>query len=66
MTVKLIDFINTVEFNERIDIFDDDDNAIFLGKKRDLLEKLYSSQILATKIISTTMIIGSTIVINVK
>ena len=51
---------------EKIDIFDDDDNAIFLGKKRELLEKLYASQILSTKTISQTMIVGSTIVINVK
>lgn len=66
MAVKLIDFINTVEFNEQIDIFDNDDNVIFLGKKRDLLEKLYSSQILAIKTITQIMIIENAIVINVK
>ena len=66
MTVKLIDFIKTIKFNERIDLFDNDDNIIFLGKKRDLLEKLYSSQILSTKTITQIMIIENAIVINVK
>lgn len=66
MTVKLIDFIKTIKFNEQIDIFDNDDNVIFLGKKRNLLEKLYSSQILSTKTITQIMIIENAIVINVK
>ena len=66
MTIKLIDFIKTIKFNEQIDLFDNDDNVIFLGKKRDLLEKLYSSQILAIKTITQIMIIENAIVINVK
>ena len=66
MTVKLIDFIKTIKFNEQIDLFDNDDNVLFLGKKRDLLEKLYSSQILAIKTITQIMIIENAIVINVK
>ena len=66
MTVKLIDFIKTIKFNEKIDIFDEEDNVIFLGKKRNLLEKLYSSQILSTKTITQIMIIENAIVINVK
>lgn len=66
MAVKLIDFIKTIKFNEQIDLFDNDDNVIFLGKKRDLLEKLYSSQILSTKTITQIMIIENAIVINIK
>lgn len=66
MTVRLIDFIKTIKFNEQIDLFDNDDNVIFLGKKRDLLEKLYSSQILSTKTITQIMIIENAIVINIK
>ena len=66
MTIKLIDFIKTIKFNEQIDLFDNDDNIIFLGKKKDLLEKLYSSQILSTKTITQIMIIENAIVINVK
>ena len=66
MTVRLIDFIKTIKFNEKIDIFDEEDNVIFLGKKRNLLEKLYSSQILSTKTITQIMIIENAIVINVK
>ena len=66
MTVKLIDFIKTIKFNEQIDVFDNDDNVIFLGKKRNLLEKLYSSQIFATKTITQIMIIENAIVINVE
>lgn len=66
MAVKLIDFINTVKFNEQVNIFDNNDNVLFLGKKSILLKKLHSSQIFATKTILQVMIIENAIVINVK
>ena len=66
MAVKLIDFINTVKFNEQVNIFDNNDNVLFLGKKNILLKKLQSSQIFATKTILQVMIIENAIVINVK
>ena len=66
MTVKLIDFINTLEYNEKIDLYDENDNILFLGRKIDLLKELYTSQILATKTISKVMIINSIMDITIK
>lgn len=66
MTVKLTDFLNIVTFNEKINIFGNDDKAIFLGNRDDLLTELQSNRILANKTVSHMMIVKSVIIITVK
>ena len=67
MTVKLIDFIDSlIAINEEIRLFDEDDYLLFKGKKTDLLRLFSTNPILATREIFAFYFIGNIIYITLE
>lgn len=64
--MKLVNLVNVITYDERIKVFDEDDNVIFLGYKNELKARLYKSQKLAMRNIIGTMMEQNTIVITIK
>lgn len=67
MSVKLIDMIRLMLWNNDIvKVFDENDNLLFAGSKEELMKKFQSSQILATRKITEFFANDDYLVISVK
>lgn len=66
MSIKLIDLILKVKFNtEKIQVFDKEDNILFSGTKKNLIEELYHIQTFATRKVVAFQVINNYIVIDI-
>jgi hypothetical protein len=65
MNVKLIDFMNIITYNEKIEIYDKNNHILFLGNKNHILSLLHKRQIIATKKIIGFLVYKDTISINI-
>ena len=67
MSVKLIDMIRLMLWNNDIvKVFDENDNLLFAGSKEELMKKFQSNQILATRKIIEFFANDDYLVISVK
>lgn len=65
MNVKLIDFMNIITYNEKIEIYDKNDCFLFLGNKNHIVSLLHKKQGIATKKIIGFLVYKDTISINI-
>lgn len=65
MNVKLIDFMNIITYNEKVEIYDKNDCILFLGNKNHILSLLHKKQVIATKKITGFLVYKDTIRINI-
>jgi hypothetical protein len=66
MSVKLIDFMNIITYNEKLEIYDKNDCILFLGNKNHILSLLHKKQVIATKKIIGFFVYKDTIRININ
>lgn len=67
MSIALKDFVKIMMYdNENVRIFDNEDNVIFKGTKKKLIELLLLRQTLAIKKITTFYVVNDIVYINVK
>lgn len=65
MNIKLIDFMNIITYNEKVEVYDKNDQILFLGNKNYILSLLHKKQVIATKKITGFLVYKNTISINI-
>ena len=65
MSIKLIDFMNIITYNEKVEVYDKNDQILFLGNKNYILSLLHKKQVIATKKIIGFLVYKDTISINI-
>lgn len=65
MSIKLIDFMNIITYNEKVEVYDKNDQILFLGNKNYILSLLHKKQVIATKKITGFLVYKDTISINI-
>ena len=66
MNVKLIDFMNIITYNEKVEVYDKNNHVLFLGSKNHILSLLQKKQVIATKAITGFMVYNNVISININ
>ena len=65
MSINLIDFMNIITYNEKVEVYDKNDQFLFLGNKNYILSLLHKKQVIATKKIIGFLVYKDTISINI-